>query len=250
MTSGNINNHQKEAERIQSVYSYYDSTQKVQIRRDQNNRGNQFMHKERIKAIVFLLNSYGWLPFPKSFKILDIGCGNGGFLGEFCIKQGAEPSQLYGIDLLPNRIEQARKNYPEINWICGNSEKLKFDSSTFDLIAASDLFSSILDNGMATQLASEINRVLKPGGAVLWYDFRYNNPQNPHVRGMTKKRIFKLFPHFIHHIQSITLAPPLARHLGVFTSVLYPVLSCIPFLRSHYVGLLLKPAEQFNPSHP
>jgi hypothetical protein len=94
---------------------------------------------------------------------------------------------------------------------------------------------------MAHNVAREACRVLKPGGAVLWYDFRYNNPWNPHVRGITRQQIHQLFPGLEMDLRTITLLPPLARHLGRMTPILYPLLAAIPPLRTHYLGLLIKP---------
>jgi len=93
---------------------------------------------------------------------------------------------------------------------------------------------------MAGCVLTEVRRVLMPGGTVLWYDFRYNNPWNPHVRGMTKRHIRQFFPGFEMHLRTITLLPPLARRLGRLTPVLYPLLAAIPPLRTHYLGLLLR----------
>lgn len=86
----------------------------------------------------------------------------------------------------------------------------------------------------------EVNRVLKPGGAIVWYDFIYNNPSNPHVRGISHTAIQKLFPQFRLILHKITLLPPLARRLGPFTPYLYPLLAAIPWFRTHYLGLLIK----------
>jgi hypothetical protein len=94
---------------------------------------------------------------------------------------------------------------------------------------------------MASNVAREIDRVLAHGGAIVWYDFRYNNPWNPHVRGMRRQNIQSLFPGYTLHLKTLTLLPPLARRLGHLTSSLYPLLSSLPFLRTHYLGLLIKP---------
>jgi hypothetical protein len=94
---------------------------------------------------------------------------------------------------------------------------------------------------MTRNLSREINRVLRSGGAVVWYDFRMNNPFNPHVRGISRKGIRNLFPGFQSRLVSITLMPPLARRLGALTELLYPGFASLPFLRSHYLGLLVKP---------
>jgi hypothetical protein len=94
---------------------------------------------------------------------------------------------------------------------------------------------------MARNVAQEVSRVLKPGGAVVWYDFIYNNPKNPQVRGLRLSAIRDLFPDFHFIMRKVTLFPPLARRLGPLTSVLYPALAAIPCLRTHYLGLLHKP---------
>ena len=94
---------------------------------------------------------------------------------------------------------------------------------------------------MACHVAGQVERVLKPGGAVTWYDFRYNNPRNPRVQGMNKKRVQILFPQFELRLRTITLMPPLARRLGRLTLIIYPMLSKFVFLQSHYLGLLIKP---------
>jgi hypothetical protein len=60
---------------------------------------------------------------------------------------------------------------------------------------------------------------------------------NPHVRGMGKGRIQQLFPGAHLQVRTLTLLPPVARRLGPFTSILYPILAKLP-LRSHLVGLI------------
>jgi hypothetical protein len=102
------------------------------------------------------------------------------------------------------------------------------------------VFTSILDPKMATNIAGEIARVLRPSAAILWYDFRFNNPFNHHVRGMTRKSISQLFPEFHFQLKPITLLPPLARRMGPMTHFFYPPLARLPFLRTHYLGLLTK----------
>jgi hypothetical protein len=104
---------------------------------------------------------------------------------------------------------------------------------------------------MAHNVAKEVCRVLKdpdlesrkPGGVVLWYDFRYNNPWNPHTRRMTRQYIRQFFPDFKLRLRAITLLPPVARRLGDLTPLLYPLLAFVPFLRTHYLGLLVKSKE-------
>ena len=171
-----------------------------------------------------------------------MGCGSGKVLASL-LALGAQPENLCGVDLLPDRIAEAQQRYPALQFQCANAEHLDFPDDHFDLVLLFTVFSSILDGQMARNVAHEVSRVLRPSGAVLWYDFRYNNPRNPNVRGITLARIHHLFPELEMHLRTITLLPPLARRLGRLTPMLYPLLAAIPPLRTHYLGLLVKPTS-------
>jgi len=72
----------------------------------------------------------------------------------------------------------------------------------------------------------------------------YDNPRNPDVRGVRAGEIRSLFPGFEIHLRRITLAPFIARRLPEsLLPVLYPLLAAIPLLRTHYLGLLVKPMK-------
>ncbi len=232
-----------EVDRIKRTYFGYDTAAEIKVKRSLANPGNQRILDERACTVHEALLRHGWVPLT-SHTILDIGCGHGGVLAGL-LDLGAQPHNLYGVDLLPDRIEAARRTYPDIYFTCGNAEHLDFPDAHFDLVLLFTVFSSMLDDSMAHNVANETRRVLKPGGAVLWYDFRYNNPWNPHVRGMTKRLIRQFFPDFEMHLRTITVLPPLARRLGRLTPVLYPLLASVPPLRTHYLGLLIRrPSEQ------
>jgi len=227
-----------EIERIKNVYKNYQEKGITQMRWNDQNPGNLMILQERNTRLLELLFKYGFHEFG-SLKIMEIGCGTGDVLAEF-LKWGSNPNHLFGVDLLKDRIKQAKAKHPDIHFSLQNAEELEFPSNYFDLVLTFTVFTSILDTGMAYRVASEIKRVLKPGGALVWYDFRFNNPYNPNVHGMRKSDIKYLFPQFKHHFYRITLLPPLARRLGRFTKTLYPILVKIPFLRTHYIAILIK----------
>jgi SAM-dependent methyltransferase len=230
---------QHEVERLAQVYRTYRESQAIQEQWDESSPGNRAILQERQRGIAGILGIHGFLPLADR-RVLDVGCGSGKVLASL-LELGAWPENLYGVDLLPERIAEARQRYPDLNFQCTNAEHLEFPDASFDLVLIFTVFSSILDEQMARNVAYEVIRVLQPGGAVLWYDFRYDNPRNPNVRGMTKQRIETLFPDFDIRLHAIILFPLLARCLGRLTPVLYPVLAAIPPLRTHYLGLLLKP---------
>jgi SAM-dependent methyltransferase len=228
-----------EAERIEAAYQGYRESQAAQARWSHENPGNRAILHERTRKLKQLLRTGGFLPLDGR-RILDVGCGSGQVLASLT-QWGAEPGALYGIDLLPDRVADAQRRYPEIQFRQANAERLGFPDGAFDLVFLFTLFTSILDDQMAHSVAGEVTRVLKPQGAIVWYDFRVDNPRNPNVRGMPRPSIVALFPGLEFRSQSLTLLPPLARRLGSLTDLLYPVLGAIPFLRTHYLGLLIKP---------
>src|SRR5215207_1066756 len=142
-------------------------------------------------------------------RVLDVGCGNGDMLA-WLNECGVPSSGLFGIDLLPNLVEMARLRHSSLSFQEGNAEHLPFPDAVFDIVLVSTVFSSVLNEITARNMAREIARVTKPDGAVAWYDLRYPNPWNRNVRAMTKARIKRLFPRFAVDLEPITLLPPLA----------------------------------------
>jgi ubiquinone/menaquinone biosynthesis C-methylase UbiE len=175
-------------------------------------------------------------------RILDVGCGYGRVLS-WCYERGARADNLFGIDLLTNRIKIARESYPAFTFTQGNAEQLPYPDAWFDLVMVFTVFSSILDDAMAERVARSIDRVLARRGAVVWYDLRYPNPWNPAVRAMTKSRIRRLFPTFALDLESLSLLPVVAHRLGLHMDLPYHLLASVPVLRSHHFGFLRPPAD-------
>ncbi len=102
------------------------------------------------------------------------------------------------------------------------------------------MFTSILDADLRRQVASEMLRVVKPDGVILWYDFHMRNPRNPGVRAVRKAEIRELFPGCSMTLRRITLAPPITRMLAHRSSLLCHLLERVSLLRTHYLGLIRK----------
>jgi len=81
---------------------------------------------------------------------------------------------------------------------------------------------------------------VKPGGAVLWYDFTVDNPRNPDVRGVPLARVRALFPQGRIDRLRVTLAPPIARLVCRGGSGWYPVFNAMPLLRTHLLAWIEK----------
>lgn len=227
-----------EIERIKRTYQQYIEADFANRLWSAGNRGNQEIVLERMSRLDDLLTEAGHLPLD-THRILDIGCGNGDVLAS-CLRWGAKPANLHGVELLENRVAAAKQRHPDFHFALGNAEYLPYPDAYFDIVMFFTVFSSILDAAMRHHVAAEATRILKPGGVVVWYDFRYRNRRNPHTRPMTRADITALFPFFHYKLEAVTLLPPLARRLGLFTRLLYPVLAAIPPLRTHLIGLLVK----------
>lgn len=201
--------------------------------------GNLYMIQELERQLLALLRQYGFTQLA-SKMILELGCGAGYWMREF-IKWGASPENITGIDLLPDRIAQARYLCPSgINLELRNAGHLDFNASTFDLVLQSTVLTSILDATVKQQVAREMLRVVKPDGLILWYDYYINNPHNSDVKAIKAHEIHALFPKCRIYLRSITLAPPIARWVAPRSWLLAYLMERIPILRTHYIGVIRK----------
>jgi len=92
-----------------------------------------------------------------NFKILDIGCGLGGFL-DFLYEKGFHC--LYGVDLIDEYVEYSnKKKLYTVNK--GSVEKLPFQDNFFDVVVMDQVLEHIEKPNIAFK---EINRVLKDNG--------------------------------------------------------------------------------------
>jgi hypothetical protein len=117
------------------------------------------------------------------------------------------------------------------------------DAGSQDLVLQSTVFSSLLDDAFQQQLADAMWSWLRPGGAVLWYDFTINNPRNRDVRGVPLARLRQLFPQGRVLAERVTLAPPLARLVCRWHPALYRVFNALPLLRTHVLAWVGKPTQ-------
>jgi SAM-dependent methyltransferase len=196
--------------------------------------------QERQRAMLGLFAAAG-LHELSSLTLLEVGCGAGGNLLEL-LRLGFAPDNLSGIELLPERLALARAVLPEALVLRGGDAlDAPVAVQSLDIVFVSTVFSSLLDDAYQQRLAEAMWVWLKPGGAVLWYDFTVNNPRNPDVRGVPLPRVRKLFPQGRLRHRRVTLAPPLARAVTRVHPALYTAFSSLPWLRTHVLAWIDKP---------
>ncbi len=228
----------EEIDRVRHVYEGYDRDPRRRSRYDARKGGNQAIVSERWRVFDALLTASGNGSLSGR-RILEVGCGDGANVDPL-LATGARA--LTGVDLAFPRLASARRSHPQGCFVVANGEQLPFPSAAFDAVVLFTVISSILDPAVARGMARDSARVLRPGGIVLWYDLRVNNPRNANVRGVRRGELEGLFPGFGLQVRSVTVAPPLARALGPAARWLYPALASLPPLRSHYAAVLTKVA--------
>ncbi|MCC2958183.1 class I SAM-dependent methyltransferase [Massilia sp. IC2-477] len=174
-----------------------------------------------------------------ALKVLDVGCGTGGFLRQL-IDWGADPDRLTGTELQQDRLDYARHyTAAEVSWRLGTLDTMGLRNQ--DLVSAQTVFSSILDDALRRELAAQMWRALRPGGWVLVFDFRYDNPRNRNVRKVTRAELVSLWPGERSRYRTLMLAPPIHRLLARAPWMASDLLAAMaPPLRSHFMYMVQK----------
>jgi 23S rRNA (guanine745-N1)-methyltransferase len=87
--------------------------------------------------------------------VLDVGCGEGYYLGSIARERAVE---AHGVDLSTAAVDLAARRYPEATWIVANADRsLPYAAGAFDVILSID----------ARLHPAEMRRVLKEEGRLL-----------------------------------------------------------------------------------
>lgn len=224
-----------EAERIRREYE----RRERELGRDYyalTNVPNLFIRQGQQRALLRGLTRAGLLPL-RDCRLLEIGCGRGQWFSLF-EDFGARRENLAGIDLDAARVGDARARYESADLRVGDATQLPWAAASFDLVFQSTVMTSILDAEVRASVASEMLRVLAPAGTILWYDFRYNNPANSSVRGVSGDEIATLFPGCAIELEPVTLAPPIVRRLVPRSWLLAAGLERLRVLNTHLLGVI------------
>lgn len=194
---------------------------------------------------------------PSGRSVLEVGCGTGYFLRRF-LEFGARHAA--GIDLSADRIARARELGPGLDLVVGDGSRLPWPDESFELVSQFTCLSSVLDVHVREAIASEMWRVLAPGGAVVSYDVRPTprairafrmlvavRPRNASAAvgtptaPVSREELRSWFPAAELRWRSVGLEPEIARLAPTRRTAQAAAL--IPALRVHALAILRKVAS-------
>ena len=204
-----------------------------------------FIYQQRCRTTLRALAAAGALPLTDS-RILDVGCGGGQGLVDY-ESWGARRQNLAGIELLEESTRLARFRLCSAERAAdirtGNAAAMPWPAASFDIVNQSTAFTSMLSDDLRRAVAAEMIRVARPGGLIVWYDFRVDNPANPQVRRVGARELRTLFPRCGVRLIRTTLAPPLARRLVPASWIAALLLEKLRVFNTHYVGVIRVPVS-------
>ncbi len=134
---------------------------------------------------------YNWIrrdvPIPATPRCLEIGCGNAALATRFI--EGFQPTQYVATDIDPHQIDEARRRVeaqypagvpPALTLRAADMLRLTDPDASFDVVfafvAIHHASPSHHDFSRVPDALSELDRVLRPGGLLVYEEFLHNGP--------------------------------------------------------------------------
>ncbi len=95
---------------------------------------------------------------PPGARVLELGCGEGDLLAAL------QPSEGFGLDLSPVRIEQGRRKYPHLTLVTGDAHSFDLGGRRFDFVVISDLINDLWD---VQQMLETLRGCIHPGTRIV-----------------------------------------------------------------------------------
>ncbi len=237
---GAMSQYQAEEQRIKDFYSKRDISEKSFIYSWKDPSALYIEYRKKyywIKAFRYAsINNFS------AMEVLDVGCGTGTWL-RMLMEWGVPAHKLHGVDLLEDRISMARSiSPPETGLRVSNSWPLPYSDDSMDLCSASTVFSSVLNEDARRTLGKEMERVVKPRGWIMVFDYAFSSPGNKNTSGINKNEICRIFSG-LKYIRSywFIFPPPILRIIPQNLLWVAHALECfLPFFCTHRLYLLRK----------
>lgn len=126
-------------------------------------------------------------------KLLDVGCGSGGYINLSCYKELEKEYKIYGIDFLEENIISIKKRYPQGSFKFGDAHAIPFPEKSFDAVLARHVLEHVYD---IKKTIKEIKRICKNNAEIF---IAVPHPRFEHV-------MMHIIPHYLkkgHHHERI-----------------------------------------------
>ncbi len=100
------------------------------------------------------------LPDTQGFSVLDVGCGPGSNTHLF------STCEYMGIDINPEYIKVAQKQFPDCKFLTQDAQGLDFPEYSFDLVVANSFFHHLSDKE-SIEVFEKLRRILKHDGTLI-----------------------------------------------------------------------------------
>ena len=219
----------RDAERVRKEYARRDADPVLARYERRVRPAMERAAAERRRVTLDLLAPLG--PVTE-LTVLDVGCGRGEDLA-WLAGLGIAASRIAGVDLHEPAVVAARARIPGASVQVGNGAALPFPDNHFDAAFQTVVLSSVVDTEARQAIAGELLRVVRPGGVVVSYDMIRGAWDNPHLRGIDRDELQRLFPGYEQDVRRLTLAIPIASRLA---RPLRTIANSIPTLRTHFIA--------------
>ncbi len=113
-----------------------------------------------------------FLPYVKvGGNVLDMGCGLGNTMHHLLKLPN---TKVTGIDFDANEVKMALEIFPNLNIVVANAENMPFENESFDTIVLKDSLHHFYEETDFEKVKKEIDRILKPGGTLIYLDPNVN----------------------------------------------------------------------------
>ena len=102
--------------------------------------------------------------FFEGVRVLDLGCGPASLWDQWL--KYPHIGKLVGVDISDQMVEEAKKRFPDSEFVTGRAHKIPYPEGSFDVVIASSVLHHIPDSHLAGAI-NEISRVLDEHGVLI-----------------------------------------------------------------------------------
>jgi len=115
--------------------------------------------RENVRRILRRMEKVG-VPFAAGATVLDVGCSEGLLLETIRERYGC---RVVGVDVDESALARARRDFPQVTFLCGLAQDLAGELPPADVVIASAILEHVLD---PESFLHQLSQRLRPGGTL------------------------------------------------------------------------------------